>query len=91
MKTVMTWVNVNDKLPENENDILIDDGNVVKCGWWDGEDFLYKNRNGLTEFMEVKYWVPMPPAYNEVVVHAYYENLLLGPINKDNEGYDNDD
>ena len=54
-----TWINVEDRLPEHEVEVLVNEVDVgIMTGWYDARDKVFKGE----EFnkLEVTHWQPLP-------------------------------
>jgi len=77
----MNWINIKDKLPEEDEDCICYDGNEVFSGWfkkkyptWDHDGELSYGENGIclneTEgsyisISDITHWMPLPPTPKE--------------------------
>ncbi len=60
----MKWISVKNKLPDNENDVLVvnnDGWMMVSCCFTvDGKKIHWERRNDLVYFGDVTHWMPLP-------------------------------
>ena len=62
----MEWISVNDRLPENVEDVLIVYDKSVYVGvWWPDSAVIFANQPGMYDDTipknEVTHWMPLPP------------------------------
>lgn len=63
----MNWISVKDRLPDENDDVLIYDGNGVSAATFDPPSKFHKGRwwlDGETciDMEYVTHWMPLPPA-----------------------------
>ena len=62
IKKKMEWISVKDRLPENENEVLIWDGNYIEMGFMEYEDktpVSWRNIE-MIENNHISHWMPLP-------------------------------
>lgn len=53
----MTWISVKDRLPENENPVLVFDGDYFEVAYWDGDMWADES---CDKFPYPTHWMPLP-------------------------------
>ena len=59
----MEWINVNDRLPSNTNDVLVinDDGRMaVSCYFLAKDIYVWERRDDQIGLGNVTHWMPLP-------------------------------
>ena len=61
---VRTWIPVSERLPENNEDVLVYDNSDIFVAWYRGMDFDWCSAdNRFDEYTPIIAWMPLPKPY----------------------------
>lgn len=61
MNDMNGWIKCSDRLPEDTNDVLVTDGELIDMLWWDENDWCgWRSRSYGICSDAVTHWMPLP-------------------------------